>query len=132
MEIGGKKKKMRICWKDWRYLFYWKIAICADFFNLFQIIDSLISMESLEFSSIEFWAVTEFLFLQKRTPKEINQCMVQTLIPLILYSKMVLWQFLWHQFAVVSSTVSTHSICGQIQDLNLGDRWISTKIIVRH
>ena len=37
------------------------------------------STKSVEFSSVELRVVMKFLFLQNKTPKEIHDCMMQTL-----------------------------------------------------
>lgn len=97
------------------------------------------STENVEFSNVELRAVMKFLFLQKKTPREIHDCMMQTLADKCpSYSTVKKWcaNFQRGDFETEDagrsgrpSTVTTPEIVDQVHDLILTDRRISAKTI---
>lgn len=97
------------------------------------------SMQSVEFSNVELRAVMKFLFLQKKTAKEIHECMMQTLsVKCPSYSTVKKWcaNFQRGDFETEDaarsgrpSTVTTPEIVDRVHDLILSDRRIAAKTI---
>lgn len=97
------------------------------------------SKESVEFSSVELRAVMKLMFLQKKTPKKIHECMMQTLgVKCPSYSTVKKWcaNFQRGDFETQDaarsgrpSTVSSPEIVDHVHDLILADRRISAKRI---
>ena len=93
--------------------------------------------DSVEFSDVELRAVMKFLFLQKKTPQEIHDCMMQTLADKCpSYSTVKKWcaNFRRGDFDTDDatrsgrpSTVTTPAIVDEVHDLILSDRRISAK-----
>ncbi|XP_042310079.1 uncharacterized protein LOC121923591 [Sceloporus undulatus] len=139
MQSWEKRRRTDVCGQV--------VALAEDFLLKHQepkrkdnnIINRTMSAKSVEFSSTELRAIMKFLFLQKKTPKEIHECMMQTLSDKCpSYSTVKKWcaNFQQGDFETEDaarsgrpSTVSTPEMVERVHDLILADQRISAKTI---